>query len=146
MQRQHCAREPENCAPGSVTQLVSLSIPHNTHTLYLSPHTTCTTHLPNTYYDLSDGKIEEWHHFECFFKKYRITHSGYISGLTKIRWGDRETIEEQIKKDLIASGKIPEKRSAEQKKQRKALRCLFCFWPGTGGDRKRDLRVRGRRM
>lgn len=46
-----------------------------------------------------DGKIPEWHHYDCFFSTYKVIDIGYVSGASKVRWEDQEKLRKQIEAD-----------------------------------------------
>lgn len=43
-----------------------------------------------------DGKMERWHHANCFFQKQRPKTTGDIAHFDSIRWEDQEYIKKQI--------------------------------------------------
>ncbi|OXU23091.1 hypothetical protein TSAR_015014 [Trichomalopsis sarcophagae] len=43
-----------------------------------------------------DGKLERWHHSNCFFKKQRPKTTGDIAHFDSIRWEDQELIKKNI--------------------------------------------------
>ena len=43
-----------------------------------------------------DGKTPNWHHFECFFKKAKITGTHEIKGYDSLRYDDQQRIKEKF--------------------------------------------------
>ncbi|XP_072031637.1 poly [ADP-ribose] polymerase 1-like isoform X2 [Amphiura filiformis] len=43
-----------------------------------------------------DGMIPQWHHYSCFWAKYKVKSHADIGGFHNIRWDDQVTIKERI--------------------------------------------------
>ena len=39
-----------------------------------------------------DGKIPQWHHFDCFYKKTTPPDCNLIQGYSDVRWEDQQKI------------------------------------------------------
>ncbi|XP_047140981.1 poly [ADP-ribose] polymerase 1 isoform X1 [Hydra vulgaris] len=52
-----------------------------------------------------DGKIPQWYHYSCFFKKFKPLNVSDIKNFDSLRWDDQEKLREQIgcpqKKDVV---------------------------------------------
>ncbi|ESN96355.1 hypothetical protein HELRODRAFT_95414 [Helobdella robusta] len=57
-----------------------------------------------------DGKMPNWHHYECFWNRVRCLKTDDIHGFKKIRWDDQEKIKKSI--EAVKGGKKSAKGSS----------------------------------